>query len=59
MPYNLVTNASKLLRQKYLCHATDVKEEAVKIEDAPMLCEFPNVFPQELLKSHPQREIWL
>jgi len=37
-----------LLRQgciRYLCYATGVKEEEMKIEDIPVICEFSDVFP--------------
>ena len=47
----LIMKASKLLRQwciGYLCYATEVKEEEVKIENISVVCEFPNVFPKEL-----------
>ena len=52
--------ASKLLRQGcigYLCYATEVKDEDIKIENIPIVCEFPNVFPGELSGLLPQREI--
>ena len=54
--------ASKLLRQgriRYLCYATEVKEDEIKIENILEMCEFPDVFPKELPGLPPQREIEL
>jgi len=56
----LIVKASKLLRQgciEYLSYDTEVKEEEMKIEDIPVVCEFHNVFPEELAGLTPQREI--
>ena len=55
-----IIRASKMLRQGcigYLCYATKVKEEEIKIEDIPIICEFPDVFPKELPGVPPQRKI--
>ena len=41
----------------YLGYATNIKEEAMKIENIPVVCEFPGVFPEELFGLPPQREI--
>jgi len=52
--------ASKLLKQaciRYLCYATETKEEVPKIEDIPTGCEFPDVFREELPGLPPQSEI--
>jgi len=46
----LIMNESNLLRQDckgYLCYAIKVKKD-MKIENISMLCEFPDVFPEEL-----------
>jgi len=37
--------------------STEVKEEEKKIENIPMLCESPDVFPEELPGLPPQGEI--
>ena len=53
-------NASKLLRLcciGYLYYATEVKEEKIKIKNIPMICEFSDVFFEELHGLLPQREI--
>jgi len=34
---------------EYLCCATEVKEKETKIENIPIVCEFPDIFPNELL----------
>jgi len=52
--------ASEMLRQGcigYLCYGTEIKEEEIKIEDIPVIFEFPDVFPEELLGLPPAREI--
>ncbi|XP_074373980.1 uncharacterized protein LOC141714356 [Apium graveolens] len=49
-----------LLRQgcgAYLAHVKDVDEESLKIEDIPIVKEFPDVFPNELPELPPDREI--
>jgi len=41
----------KLLRQgciRYLCYATEVQEDEMKIENLLVVCEFPNVLLEEL-----------
>ena len=50
----------KLLQQgceAYLVYVTEVKEEAPKIEDIPVVNEFLDVFPDELPGLPPDREI--
>ena len=52
--------ARKLLRQgceAYLAHVVDVEKETPKIEDIPIVNEFPDVFPEELPGLPPDREI--
>jgi len=38
-------------------YATEVKEHEIKIENILVVCEFPDVFPEELPGLPPQREI--
>jgi len=52
--------ACKMLRKGcvgYWCYALEVKEDEVRVEDIPIVCEFPDVFPEELPGLPPQREI--
>jgi len=52
--------AGRMLRKGcvgYWCYALEVKEEEVRVEDIPVVCEFPNVFPEELPGLPPEREI--
>ncbi|XP_074376952.1 uncharacterized protein LOC141718465 [Apium graveolens] len=43
--------------EAYLAHVKDVEEESLKIEDIPVVNEFPDVFPDELPGLRPDREI--
>jgi len=46
----------KMLRKGcvgYWCYAPEVKEE-VRVEDTPIVCEFPDVFLEELPGLAPQ-----
>ena len=50
----------RLLRQgceAYLAYVIDVQSEAPKLEDVPVVNEFPDVFPEELPGLPPDREI--
>ena len=52
--------ASKLLCQGcigYLCFAIDTRTTEEKAENISVVCEFEDVFPEELLGLPPQREI--
>ena len=52
--------AKQLLRQgceAYLAHVIDVDKKMPKIEDVPVVNEFPDVFPDELPGLPPDREI--
>jgi len=43
------TNAYKLLKKRcmgYWCYGMEVKEKEVKLEDIPIVCEFPDMFPE-------------
>ena len=55
-----VIEARRLMRQGcevYLAHVVDVEKESVKIEDIPVVRDFPDVFPDELSGLPPDREI--
>jgi len=41
----------------YWCYALKVQGDEVRVEDIPVVCEFPHVFPKELPGLPPQREI--
>ena len=41
----------------YWCYALEVKEEEVRVENIPVVCEFPNVFLEALPGLPPQQEI--
>ena len=50
----------RLLRQgceAYIAYVTDQSREIVKLEDIPVVNEFPDVFPDELPGLPPDREI--
>ena len=52
--------ASKLLRQGcmgYWCYAMDTQVKGEEAENIPVVCEFDDVFPEELPGLPPQREI--
>ncbi|KAL8156665.1 hypothetical protein AgCh_001671 [Apium graveolens] len=52
--------ARRLIRQGcevYLAHVMDVEKESVRIEDIPIVRDFPDVFPDELPELPPDREI--
>jgi len=45
----------KLLRQgciAFLCFVSEVKSKDVKLEDIPVIKEFPDVFPKKFLGYH-------
>ena len=52
--------ARRLLRKgcsTYLAHVIDIEARELRLEDIPVVQEFPNVFPDELLGMPPNREI--
>ena len=55
-----IAKAKKLLRQgceAYLAHVVDARKEIPKIEDIPIVRDFPDVFPDDLPGLPPNREI--
>ena len=59
-PFISALLAGKLLRQGctvFLCYASEVKNKDVKLEDIPMVKEFPDVFPEEIHGLTPKKEI--
>ena len=51
---------TKLLRQgcmSYLYYGTEVKDEQMRIQDIPVVYEFPDVFLEELSGLPPKRKI--
>ena len=62
MPQNLISalTARKMLRrgcQGYLAVVRDVEAKKGAVEKVPVVCEFPDVFPEELPGLPPDREI--
>ena len=62
MPHNLISalTARKMLRrgcQGYLAVIRDVEAKKGAVEKVSMVCEFPDVFPEELPGLPPDREI--
>ena len=43
--------------QAYLAYVVNTKSEGPKLEDIPIVCEFGDVFPKDLLGLPPDREI--
>ena len=62
MPQNLISaiTARKLLRrgcQSYLAVVRNVEADKGAVDRVPVVCEFPDVFPEELPGLPPDREI--
>lgn len=62
IPHNLISalRASKLLRrgcQGYLALIKDIYVGEGKLENVPIACEYPDVFPEDLTGLPPDREI--
>ena len=62
MPQNLISTitARKMLRrgcQSYLVVVRNVEADRGAVEKVPVVCEFPNIFPEELSRLPPDREI--
>jgi len=56
----LVMKARKLLGKGYkgfLCHVVNTKDAKSSLEDIPVVREFPDVFPDEILGTPPLREV--
>ena len=52
--------AKRYLRKKcyaFLAHVVDKKKEAREIKDIPEVCDFPDVFPEDLPGVPPQRQV--
>ena len=52
--------ASKMLRkgcQGYLAFVVDMRQEGTRLEDIPIVKEFPDVFPDDILDLPPDREV--
>ena len=62
MPHNLIfaITAKKMLRRGcrgYLAVVRNVEAETGAVKNVPVVCEFPDVFPEELPRLPPEREI--
>ena len=62
LPNSIMTTmkASKMLRksyQGYLAYVIEVRDSGSRLEDIPVVKEFPNVFPEDLPGIPPDREI--
>ncbi|KAD5508623.1 hypothetical protein E3N88_16326 [Mikania micrantha] len=54
------TKAHKYLRMKYiafLAHIVEKKDKGKRVEDVPVIREFPEVFPDDLLGLPPERQV--
>ncbi|WRX28969.1 Retrotransposon gag domain - like 10 [Theobroma cacao] len=61
LPFCVISTlkALKLVRKgylAYLAHVIDILREELKVENVPVVSEFPNVFPDELQRLSPDRE---
>ncbi|WRX26216.1 hypothetical protein QQP08_018703 [Theobroma cacao] len=61
LPFCVIStlNALKLVRKgypAYLAHVIDISREEPKLENVPIVSEFPDVFPDELPRLPPDRE---
>ena len=55
-----VMMAVKMLRKSYpgyQANVVEVRDDDVRLEDIPVVREFPDVFPDDLLRLPPDREI--
>ena len=41
----------------FLAHVVDKTKEEVKIQNIPVACDFPDVFPEELPRIPPERQV--
>ena len=62
LPNSIMTamKASKMLRksyQEYLVYAIEVRDSGSRLEDIPVVRDFPDVFPEDLPGIPPDREI--
>ena len=62
MPQNIIsaTIARKMFRRRsrgYLAVVRKVEAKTGVVKNVPMVCEFPDVFPEELPRLPPEREI--
>ena len=62
MPQNIIsaTIARKMFRRRsrgYLAVVRKVEAETGVVKNVPVVCEFPDVFPEELPRLPPEREI--
>ena len=62
MPHNIIyaITARKMLKggcRGYLVVFRDTKVETGAVKNVPVVCEFPDVFPEELPGLPPKREI--
>ena len=62
MPQNLISaiTARKMLRREcrgYLAMVRNIGAETGVVKNVPVVCEFPDVFPEELPGLPPEREI--
>ena len=52
--------AKRLLHKEceaYLAHVIDISVTKVNLENVPVVCEFPNVFPNDLPRLPPDRKL--
>ncbi|XP_031394177.1 uncharacterized protein LOC116205681 [Punica granatum] len=62
VPFNVISSleVTKLLKmgcEGYLAHVVATKVDSLKLSEIPIVCEFPDVFPDDLPSLPPDREI--
>ena len=60
--YNLISaaKAERFIRKgckAYLAHVVEVKQVNSSVRDIPSVCDFPDVFPEELPGLPPERDV--
>ena len=50
-------NGSKRVCEAFLAYVIDTKKEELSLSDIPTINDYPDVFPEELPRLPPQREI--
>ncbi len=56
----LATIARRLIRkgcEAYLSHVVDTRKARLDLHDIPIVCDFPDVFSEELFGLLPEREV--
>ena len=60
LEYDICNDGLEMLRKSYpgyQAYVVEVREDDVRLEDIPVVREFPDVFPDDLVRLPPDREI--